>query len=248
MTIDTPGPDRPKRSVKQWKDISPAERKRNVIGSLGTLALCGVLGWWINSSNKRDEAVAVATQTAEAIGALGTATAEQVGLATVGAEKAGTQQASDAMSRAAPPTSTTGAEAGAKGLPGLTFGFIRALAGTEGFSCDGSAETGFTWYCTKETDAGMYEFSATGPSASLVQAVTASVTMKGGGDPTDAALELLPLVASLEYDGSDPEAAMAWARSVAGKDLAETDFGPAHFISRWPANAGTAILDIEGGE
>lgn len=124
MTIDTPGPDRPKRSVRQWKDMSPAERKRNVIGCLGTLALCGVLGWWINGSNKSDEAAAVATRTAEAIGAGGTATAEKVGLATVRAEKAGTQQADDATERAAPPaTSSSGdTEPGTRMITRADFG------------------------------------------------------------------------------------------------------------------------------
>lgn len=124
MTIDAPGPDRPKRSAKQWKDMTPAERQRNVIGSLVALALCGLLGWWINSSNKSDEAAAVATQTTEAIGADVTATAEQVGLATVRAEKAGTQQASDATERAAPPTSSSSGdtEPGSRMITRADFG------------------------------------------------------------------------------------------------------------------------------
>lgn len=112
--IDDAGPVKPRPwwRGKEWKDLSPRERKTNVIGCLVALFLCGVCGVYGNYLNERDEAAAVptktaeaisarATGTAEAVGAGGTATAAQAGLATVRAEKGGTQQARDRAARTA---------------------------------------------------------------------------------------------------------------------------------------------------
>ena len=132
-----------------------------------------------------------------------------------------------------------------RGLPGLTHGYIKGLANVEGFECEAYQDGGFGWFCTKERPTALYNFQSFGPDASIVSAVTAGVTMKVGSDPTAAAMPFLPLIASMEFEGAQPEAALAWTQEAAGQDIAETDFGPAHYIVRWNPDFGLATLDIE---
>jgi len=132
---EVPVKARSKWRGKAWKDMSPRERKQSAIGCLGAIFLCGICGVLGNIVTERQEARMAPTETAQAIraevtgtavaiGAGGTATAAQAGLATIRAEKGGTQQASDATRRAAPPTpsSSGDSEPGTRMITRADFG------------------------------------------------------------------------------------------------------------------------------
>jgi len=134
----------------------------------------------------------------------------------------------------------------AAGIPGLTFGYVKGLADSEGFECEASTAAGFGWFCTKETGTASLVLQAIGPNASTVAAVGAEATAASGTIGRDEGA-FLAYVATIEYDGNAAREAGQWVvDSIAGgADVTEADFGPAHYTLRAPAGMGIAMLDIE---
>lgn len=127
-------------------------------------------------------------------------------------------------------------------IPGLVAANIYGNLENRGFTCErDSTSEGFVATCR---DAQGNDAIARGTGPTGISLVTATALGTGGDEESGA---FLGFVASVPYDGAEPDSATAWVEENVGKN-AETVFGGAKF-RLIAAEGGTArILEITPAE
>jgi hypothetical protein len=101
----------------------------------------------------------------------------------------------------------------------------------KGFTKEGPRTVGDStyWLCTSATPELTYRVEIYAPkNASAVSSVSASLTNSGTQDTAALAAEFFAYVATLPYDGAEPERAAQWVKANAGRN-AKATFGPVTF-------------------
>jgi hypothetical protein len=114
-------------------------------------------------------------------------------------------------------------------IPGLMPVDLYLNLEEKGFTTEkrlGGAQKEFR--CTLEFAGGEHQATAFGSAASNVTAISAHTTIYGEANTSALAAPFLGYVATLSYDGAEPEQARAWVEANLGKE-AETMFGPVKF-------------------
>lgn len=97
-------------------------------------------------------------------------------------------------------------------IPGLTTADVKLNLQNRGLTCDGGSTLadGTVWTCKGSDATTDWQVDIYGSSVLAIRTVDAVVLWSGGGDGEAAFDAFLGYVATLPYDGAQPEAAKAW--------------------------------------
>ncbi len=116
-----------------------------------------------------------------------------------------------------------------------------------GLTCTGPASLadGISYTCTGTNGAGTIEWRVDmiGSSPTVIRSVDATVLWYGSGDGDAAFDDFLGYIATLPYDGAQPEAARTWASA---NTTGTTSFGGAEYQLVSAATGKTRSLTIHG--
>lgn len=127
-------------------------------------------------------------------------------------------------------------------IPGVQPVDVHGSLEKQGFNVKFSGtEPSLLWECRSEEPGITYVAEVYGRAVEKLSYVRATVITDG---ITDASLGLpfLGFVASLPYDGADPEQARAWVELHGNTDGAHTEFGGVNFTISAPTNASRMLL------
>lgn len=128
-------------------------------------------------------------------------------------------------------------------IPGAQPVDVHGNLESKGFNVTFSGtEPALLWECRSEEPGITYVAEVYGPAVEKLSHVRATVITDGVTDAANG-LPFLGFVASLPYDGGDPEQARAWVEQHGNTDGAHIDFGPVNFTIAAPTNA-SRILTI----
>jgi hypothetical protein len=144
--------------------------------------------------------------------------------------QATSQVGSSALPAAAGPTSAPAADSGF--IPGLTAADVHLNFSKRGFKYDGMT-TGATgkehWMCKDATPQYSFEVEATGTQVNRIELVNATALNLSVADTDALCGPFLQFVATLPYDGADPDRAKQWVAENLGKN-AELVIGGAKLV------------------
>jgi hypothetical protein len=136
-------------------------------------------------------------------------------------------------------------DSSARLIPGLTTADVKLNLENRGLTCDGGSTTGngTVWTCKGSDATTDWEVDIFGTSVLEIRSVDAVVLWSGAGDGGAAFDAFLGYVATLPYDGAQPEAAKAW---VVANENGTKSFGDASYALASATTGRARTLTITG--